>query len=235
MKNQQVTKCIITTFTSLFVLSLLMPIQSCKTVKFKDLEPVGKNEHILPALEIGVDGNSLESSFSRGITHSEFSTTSFGHKTSFGFGSGTSTHYADARVRDINTIFDREVKNNITNPFTDKKGTITCNIVAGGGGMRGYGYQFFSGLTLFVFNLFGMPCAISKTSLEIEVEIHNLNKKLIGRYTSRSSQKEIIALYYGYNWGSGNRITAINAFKKCMADIKHQIDLDYPRLIKELN
>ena len=219
-------------------------LSSCATIQMSDLKPYPENSSMLPALEPRVDMNSFESVYSMG--YSTGTTTGYGtsitKNSALGIAINRSSMSKDPRVQDAITIFDRDVKDNITNPFGDKKGYILCKIAAGGTKTGGYGWAFLSGITLMIPNIFGMPMGFNKTSLDIEVEIYDLNEKLIGRYNAQCYDKTWIAAYHGYS-GIGPdksatpaaRISSIKAFKCAMNDIKSQIDKDYVRLNKELN
>ncbi len=168
--------------------------------------------------------------------------TALSNGSAIGVAISNSTMSKDPRVQDAITIFDRDVKNNITNPYGEKKGYILCKIAAGGSRFAGLGWGMLSGITLFVPTIFGVPFRTFKTALDVEVEIYDKNQNLIGRYNAQCSDKTWIAMYWGYS-GIGPvkpaipaaRISSINAFKCAMIEIKNQILKDSVRLNKELN
>jgi hypothetical protein len=221
---------------NLLIVGLIFTITSCATYKMTDLIPSQKNDILLPALEPKIDINSFESAYSLG----ESSTSGTGYKSSLSNNSSivvansNTTMYKDKRIQDAITIFDRDVKDNITNPYGDRKGYILCRI-ADRNYVEGEGWAALSGFTLCIFNLFGMPFGYCQTSLDLEVEIYNKSDNLVGRYRSVGFNKTWIAIYYGYGIYSAPRISSINAFKSAMNDIKLQIGKDANRLLIELN
>jgi hypothetical protein len=92
----------------------------------------------------------------------------------------------------------------------------------------------FSLLSFGAINLLGFPFAYEKASIDIDVEIYNLNNTLIGRYNGVGSDIKFSALYYGYDSQSALRLSRVRAFKKAMSEVKSKIAADYLRLIKEL-
>ncbi len=233
---------------------LLLLLSSCATLTMADLKPYNKNRELLPALEPRVDINSFETAYSLGYSKSTttgYATTTETVNTSKNttykigevIGSAETDNIAnkDPRVQDAITLFDREVKNNICNPYGDVSGYIVCKIAASKVRRSGYGWTALSVVTLFAPNLLGMPYGTYKTAFDVEVEIYGLKNNLIGRYNAQAYDKTWIALYYGYSTMGPSevatpaaRISGINAFKEAMNDIKGQIENDYNRLNREL-
>ena len=137
---------------------LIFLFTSCKTIYLSELKPSPKNTKLLPALEPKVDIESLESTYSSGSSVVEVSAyNSRPTNSSFvGIGSSTSTFQKDKRVQDAITIFERDATENITNPFGEKKGSITCRIVAGEQSMKD-NWVWATAFSLFTLNLVGIP------------------------------------------------------------------------------
>jgi hypothetical protein len=216
-----------------FVSALLF---SCKSVKVNDLKSTKNNCIQLPALEPRIDLSSLESVYTTGsvVSSSVGSVhSSPGGNSLIGQSVGVSTGIKDKRVQDAITIFDREVKDCLTNPYGEKKGYIVCKF-ANGESVNQYGFAVLSGLFLFVPNILGMPWAGAKTNIDLDVEIYDNKERLIGRYNANFKNKAVTAFYYGYNAKSVNRITGIRAFKGALDEIKLKIADDMPRIVSEL-
>ena len=222
----------------LFLLIPFFVFTSCATFKMSDLKPYPKNKNLLPALEPRVDVSSIESAFTLGTSLG--ATTGYANKLGKNSVLGTaitSTEISkDPRVQDAITVFDRDVKDNITNPYGDRKGYILCKIAAGENS-TGIGWSFASGFFLFIPNFVGMPLAHYVTTLDVEVEIYNLSEKLIRRYNSQCQHDTWSAFYYGYglNFNAAKRKAGLEAFKCAMNDIKKQIESDASDIIQELN
>jgi len=225
----------------IYLIFIALSITSCASMKMTDLKPTPKNNQLLPTLEPRVDLSSFESAYTLGSTTSNSAGTVYGqtrtnqNRTStIGIGSSTttSTSIKDPRIQDAITIFDRDVKDNITDPFNDTKGVILCKINASNPKV-GYGWSVLSGFTLMIPNLLGMPIGSYKMSLDVEVEIYNNNGKLIGRYNAQSKEKTYMALYWGYGKDAA-RVANIKAFREALNIIKKEISNDYEKLVGKL-
>lgn len=113
-------------FISLFIL-----FSGCRNAfEFSMLTPKGEISSKLPPLEPVVYLSTLENAYSKGQTYSTGSAVgvNIGFGVTVATGSAISTTYADKRVNDALVIFERDVKENISNYVGDKKGTITMKI-----------------------------------------------------------------------------------------------------------
>lgn len=211
-------------------------ISSCASLKTSDLRHSNLGCVQLPTLEPRVDLNSLESVYTMGTATSSSAGygTAVGKSSVIGSSISVSQMTKDPRVQDAITIFDREVKDCITNPYGERKGYILCKFASGGSKMN-FALPFFSGFFLLVPNILGMPIAQVKTSIDLDIEIYDNNERLIGRYNASGFNKSQSAFYYGYKPSSLGRVSGINAFKMALGIIKQKIETDKERLIIELN
>lgn len=218
-------------------------ISSCKTLKMSDLKPEPKNSRLLPTLETRIDLSSFESAYSLGSTNSnsvgaangQIRTSNNGNTSLAGIGTSitNTTMSKDVRIQDAITIFDRDVKDNITDPFGDSKGFILCKINASNKKTK-MGWAVLSGFTLLIPNIFGMPIGAYKITLDVDIEIYNKDQRLIGRYNANASNKKYMAAYWGYG-KDVERVANIMAFRKVMNKIKIEIERDYDNLISKLD
>lgn len=217
---------------------------SCASMKMEDLKPVPKNKTLLPTLTPRIDLSSFESAYSLGNT--DYSTSgavvnqvSIGDNANgtIGIGIGgyetSSTRTKDLRIQDAITIFDRDVKDNITDPYNDSKGVILCKINASNV-KTNYLWPLLSGFTLAIPNLFGMPFGAQKIILDVDVEIYDKSDKLIARYNSIGEHKIYSAMYWGYGFDAP-RVNNIKAFRNAMDKIKNKIEDDSQKITKKLN
>lgn len=231
-----------TIYTLTIVVLTAFFMTSCASMKMTDLKPEPKNNKLLPTLEPRVDLSSFESAYTLGSTTSNSAGTVYGqtrtnqNRTStIGIGSSTttSTSIKDPRIQDAITIFDRDVKDNISDPFGESKGIILCKINASNQ-KQNLGWAFLSGLTLMVPNIFGMPIGSYKITLDLDIEIYNNAEKLIARYNGIANKKIYMAAYWGYG-KDAVRVANIMAFRDAMNQIKMQIENDYDNIILKLN
>jgi len=220
----------------LFISTIFM-FSSCVTMRLQDVSPKEKNSVMLPTLTPHVDIKSFENTYYHLQPVFVESYPLFFGSDIWGVGVTETREYAgaDPRIQDAITIFLKDVKDNITNPYGEKQGDIMCRITFGDVDSRGIGWMFLSALTLYIPNLFGMPMMSNRADLELEVQIFDINKKIIGRYTANCSDKKYVALYWGSNYPNAARRANAAAFMCAMKKIKKQINHDAPELIKKLN
>ncbi len=220
----------------LFYFSIIFLFGSCVTMKVQDITPTGKNSVLLPALTPHVDIKSFENTYINLSPVFIESRPVFYGTDLWGVDLIETRAYADAdpRIQDAVSIYIKDVKENITDPYGEKQGDILCRITFGDVNSKGLGWLFLSSLTLYVPNLFGMPYMSNKANIELEVQIFDNNKKLIKRYQADCTNKKYVALYWGSNYPTAARKANAAAFKCAMNKIKKQIELDTPEIIKKL-
>mgnify|MGYP001170882769 FL=1 len=121
-----------------------------------------------------------------------------------------------------------------TTPYGERRGSIHC-IISSEEFEQSPHLLFPSVLTLGLLNLLGLPYDIRYLSMDVKVEIYDLDRNLVGRYSAQCRKKTLVAFYYGYYFKTADRKNNIQAFKCAMNDIKEQINTDAERLIKALN
>lgn len=218
----------------LFPIILLMT--SCVTMKISDVNPEHRNTNLLPTLKPHVDVLSFQNSYAS-VPNSVIHVYPESVQDIIILGEVfEQTNYSgyDPRIQDAISIFIKDVKNNITTPYGDKKGDIMCRMTFGDTNSKGIGWAYLSAFTLFIPNLFGMPILRNRTTIELEVEIFNNDKKIIGRYRADCTNKKYVALYWGSIYPTAARRANATAFKCAMNKIKAQIDRDADRLRNEL-
>ncbi len=220
----------------LFYLSIILMTSSCVSMRLQDVSPKGKNSVILPTLKPHVDIKSFENTY-YGLSPLLIESHPVYYGTDiWGVDVTETTVYndADPRIQDAISIFIKDVKENITNPYGERQGDILCRITFGDVNSRGYEWFLLSIATLYIPNLLGMPLLSNRSTIELEVQIFDLNKNLIGRYTADCTNKKYVALYWGSAYPTAARRANAAAFMCAMYKIKKQIDLDAPKLIAKL-
>ena len=206
-------------------------------MKLQDIRPIGKLSTLLPALTPHVDIRSFENTyFGLASDFIESRPVYYGNDV-WGAEVIESQIYPDSdpRIQDGISIFIKDVKENITDPYSEKEGDILCRITYGDVNNKGMEWFFLSTLTCFIPNLIGMPLMSVRSTIELEVQIFDNNKKLIKRYQADCTNKTYVALYWGSNYPTAARRANAAAFKCAMLKIKRQIDLDAPEIIKKLH
>ena len=221
-------------------LLLILFLTSCKSITYQDVNPsINPNNNLLPALETLVDINNLESTYSSGSYVGQANNFGTGYSGNNGWGSWlqttslSGTQYKDSRVNDIINMFDKEVKENITTPYGEKKGYSSLKL-----GYRGsedsFIYPLTSTLSLFTLNLVGFPWTELEESLEVEVQIMNNKKEIISRYTENVFSSNYVAMWWGYDENVVYRKVAADNIKQALERIRNKINTEASILNKKL-
>ena len=221
---------------------------SCKTVLLSDLKPENPIINLLPSLEPKVDIASLQSAYSLGSTKSRgsivgYGTQSLGGIISTGSFYGQSTSFADKRIQDAVVLFEREIRNNISDGSNEPIGSVVCKIISGETRKSGLGWSALSLVTSFIYNIFGMPFFSYTTELEIEVEIRDCKNIPFARLIGYGNQKIRVAAWRGYSGNLFGQITGnesaarksnIDAVKMAFSEIKGKISKSSEKIKKRL-
>jgi len=156
----------------IFLFICISLIVACKSVTFNDLHSYNKNINKLPVLNVKVDKESIKSAFPvRKITSG--TDTFLGDDVSF-FGS-VSSYERDNRSRDVVSIINYDVKNNITTKTGKIGGTFNARIsnVKSDYNIAYYPLTAIQYITLFIPTVLGVPVGEQVCSIELEVDIEN--------------------------------------------------------------
>ena len=217
----------------LFVFLGVFLVASCKSVSFDDLHSNNENVNKLPVLNVKVDKESLKSAFPvRKITTG--TETALGDDFSF-FGS-VSSYEKDSRSRDVVSIINYDVKNNITAKTGKIGGTFKARIsnVESDYNIVYYPLTALQYVTLFIPTLLGAPVGEQVCQVELEVDIENNHKEIVASYSEVGEGRAKVAAYYGYTHAEGLRYCSLLAVHDAMDKIKLNIAQDYADLNKVL-
>ena len=221
-------------------LLLLLLLASCKSITYQDVNPtINPNSNLLPALDSLVDVSNLEATYSSGSYTGQANSFGTGYVNNNGWGGNFQTtaisgsYYKDARVNDIINMFDKEIKENISTPYGEKKGYITLKL-GYRGSERSFILPFVSLLSLWTLNFIGFPYDELSESLEIEVQIMNNKREVIRRYVENVQNENFVAMYWGYNEITINRKVAADNIKQALENIRRRINTEAEEIKKSL-
>lgn len=186
----------------LFIVIALVFIffMGCRTLNMAAFHPDYPTQRKLPGLQIN---NHISQNYGYG----------------YGMYNGVYVH-ADADI-----LCSRYVQDNLTQSDGDVYGYVEFKMVIGQSGLAGWGWYALSIGTLCVPNIFGMPLLAAKTQLEIEMDIYDSEKRLIGRFIGKGFGKAKVAFYYGYSAMSAPRVANVAAVSMALREINMQLGL----------
>jgi hypothetical protein len=132
--------------------------------------------------------------------------------------------------QDISVLFDKELSEKITNPYTDKKGIMVLKV-------NTVEHKSNPGIALFipiVGVLTGLPTQVSKSNIEVQIDVLNQNRKLIGRYNGYSNKKMRSSIYKNA-YADPSRVVYLQCVKEAIQQAKKIMEADAERLKQELN
>ena len=191
---------------------------SCKTVLLSDLKPENPIINLLPSLEPKVDIASLQSAYSLGSTKSRgsivgYGTQSLGGIISTGSFYGQSTSFADKRIQDAVVLFEREIRNNISDGSNEPIGSVVCKIISGETRKSGLGWSALSLVTFFTYNIFGELGSDSGKKSMFSRVIFSRQKYYDNRARIRIKNKSTIIITYTYETYTITQTLFIENFK----------------------
>jgi len=204
--------------------SFLAITVSCKTIQRSDLRTSSNTlTQKLPVLTPKVDEKSLANTFTINVG-----------------GTMQGATYADKRIQDLVTLFERDVTENICEPGKVPAGTISLFISYSEIKMNNWGLILLNAFTAMVPAILGVPITNTREDIEINVEISDKQGNKISEYTGNGKGKAVMAFYYGYKGTNGGgdfpiaRKANIIAYNMAMEEIKEKISKDAPNLTEKL-
>ena len=139
-----------------------------------------------------------------------------------------------ASPQDVLTLFDREVSEIMTNPYGDKKGFLLLKVNTIENKLSVWQW-IVSGTLMFTPTLLGLPLFSTKAVVEIQIDVMNNNRTLIGSYKGSSEKRMKSGLYIKDSYRELSRVCYLLAVKQAIEDAKSKMTPDLNRLVAELN
>lgn len=212
----------------MLLLIIGLSICSCRTMNLAELTPSQQNIDLLPPLNAKMDLSLIENiDLASVISTTEFKTENESDASPSVIQTYTEPVFKSETTNDLKVLFDRDVKYNMTKIGGEKCGTIVCRVAAINTDDNSFALSFLSIGTFGLLNLVGFPFASIATSIDIDVELFDINNELVAAYHSIGKSRVYSAMYYGFEVDSAVRLSKIRAFKKAMNKVKAQIDQDF--------
>jgi hypothetical protein len=212
----------------LILFTILALAAGCRTIHLSEFRPEPANAKLLPALDMDIDMASLESAYwGNSVVVASNSYDPVENRQVYML-------HRDIRIQDAVTLYERETRDNITNPIGQPYGFIYYKIPVSYIRHRGTGLFVLSSFMLMLPNVLGLPFGGYEINMEVEVEILNSNREVIGRYTGLGKGAAPVAFWWGYTPADAQRISNVKSIKAAMNQIKQQINRDYEHLQREL-
>ena len=130
---------------------------------------------------------------------------------------------------DVRTLFERETREVLTEPYGKPQGFLvlqTRRVTA----RAGLGYALVSGLTMGGLNLFGFPWARYQYVVDVQLEVRNLRRELVGTYRGQGQARATGSLYRSTNYAQPDRVLYLQCVRQGFDQLMPQLRTDVPRL-----
>ena len=135
--------------------------------------------------------------------------------------------------RDLATLFEREVREVLTDPYGEKRGFLELKVTTTKTQI-GIGWAVISGLFVFVPNLFGMPISTPKIAVTAQLDVLDNQHRLLSTYRADGEAKGRTALYSSTSYADPGRVLYVQAVRQCLEQIKTKMQPDIARLQTQL-
>ena len=230
LRHQEICPNIAEKFTAMknkwilfLLLSLLMG--ACRSLQFADYTSKTSLQERLPRLNLMVHEPSFLSAYDE-----EYLRRKLADDADEWYGYQITDRAAD----DVFTLLRRDLDDNIASPTAETYGNARFKLLHYNRPWRGIGWIVPSIGTMFIANLFGMPAAIIRVEMELQMELTDANGNVLIRYVAPGAGKTPQAFYYGYDGADGVRRSNLLALKDAMKNIKQKMAADVPMLTEKL-
>jgi hypothetical protein len=130
---------------------------------------------------------------------------------------------------DVRTLFERETREVLTEPYGKPRGFLvlrTRRVTAS----PGLGFTFVSVLTAGGLNLFGFPWARYKYVVDVQLDVLNQKRELLGSYRGQGQAKARAALYSSTNYAQPDRVLYLQCVRQALEQIVPQLQPETARL-----
>jgi hypothetical protein len=129
----------------------------------------------------------------------------------------------------VRTLFERQVREVLAEPYGTPRGFLvlhTRRVSA----RSGLGYALVSGATLGGLNLFGFPFARYQYVVDVQLEVLNARRELVGSYRGQGQAKALGSLYSKTNYAQPDRVLYLQCVRQGLDQILPQLQPEVARL-----
>ncbi|MBK6929859.1 MAG: hypothetical protein IPH12_02990 [Saprospirales bacterium] len=137
-------------------------------------------------------------------------------------------------VHDVFLLLGNELNENFVQATGDQRGKARFKLIYYNRFNSGWGYTIPSVLTFGVVNIFGLPAKVTRSEMELQMEIVDNAGNVLAHYRAPGAGKAKVAMYYGYSGFGAMRKANLLALQDAMQGIKQQMEADLPELHTQL-
>ena len=203
-------------------LSIALLLISCKTVSYKDVNPIIKDNQKKLLLKNAITNvYNIERIYDTSYTNFVVE--------------GNTQRIKDARIDDTKRLFFKWAEQMANYDPDGDYGYMVFRLNSVSDEKRLDVLEFFSIVLLGAPTLLGIPYSVKGYRIEGELLIFDKNDRLVKRYIEDAYNSEYVAMYYGYTADDAKRKVALDCIKEILEKIRVRVQKDYPILVKKLN
>lgn len=203
-------------------LTCILLILSCRSLHLTTIDSHDAIQPLLPPLEIEFDYYSFENA----LDNPDEYYTEFEALVSNYEYLGPVPPYFGSTIQNLSSMFEQVVTKNLSELKGEKRGYITCRVSQSLRDSKLRVFSVISSITLGILNLVGLPVSQKSMEMVLQVDIYDLDNKLVARYFGKGASKVTIAMYYGYDFEDAKEKSVTDATYKALQDIISQIEKD---------
>ncbi|MDO7854468.1 hypothetical protein [Hymenobacter convexus] len=140
---------------------------------------------------------------------------------------------SQAVATDVRTLFGREVREVLADSSGAPRGfaVLTARRVRYGTGPV---YSYISGLAFGGLALLGLPMARYRCAVDVQLDVRNQRRELIGTYYAQGQAKATAGPYSHANYAQPERVLYVQCVRQGLAQIMTQLQPEIPHLREEL-
>ncbi|TNE67884.1 MAG: hypothetical protein EP344_01790 [Bacteroidetes bacterium] len=212
----------------------LVLLAGCRTIQISDFHSATPTPEPLPKLGLAVHTESFALLFGREMAEDILIGNALDPGGYFPSPIGVFTQVGQP-LHDVYVLLGNELSDNIALGTGEQQGKARFKLIYYNRYNSGWGYTIPSALTAFAVNIFGLPFAVTKSEVELQMEVTDNSGRVLSRYRAPGTGKTKVAMYYGYSGVGALRKANLLALQDAMQGIKKQLAADLPQLKEQLS
>lgn len=215
------------------IAACILMFAACRTLKISDFHQNAPSSELLPRLGLEVHTESFILLFGKEFVERVLLQNAVGPGPYIPSPIGVISQVGQP-VHDVFVVLGNELNDNLVQNSGDQRGKARFKLIYYNRNNSGWGYTIPSILTLGAVNVLALPAGVTRSELELQLEITDNSGKVLSRYRAPGTGKAKVAMYYGYSGFGALRKANLLALQDAMQGIKQQLAADLPNLNAQL-
>jgi hypothetical protein len=211
----------------------MLLLGACRSLKISDFHQNAPTAEPLPRLKLEVHTESFALLFGKELVERMLVQGALGPGPYLPNPIGVITQVGQP-IHDVFVVLGNELNDNLVQNSGEESGKARFKLIYYNRGNSGWGYTIPSILTLGAVNVLALPAGVTRSEVELQMEITDNSGKVLSRYRAPGIGKAKVAMYHGYSGFGAMRKANLLALQDAMQGIKQQLAADLPNLQTQL-